>query len=326
MKKKMAVIGFGFMGVVHAKNILLNETLELCAIIDNRKNIFDGIEKTGNSGSLDLPVERLKQVPVYKSLEECVAKDKPDAVSICVPLFMHYELAKKALTLDLDVLLEKPFCPEIEQCQELIDLANEKNKILMVAHCIRFAPAWEFLADCIKDRRYGRLKLLSTTRMGGEPTWGVWQDEKIKKTCGGSLLDMLIHDIDFVNSCLGNSDDIKINLKSDEYWELCFGYNNDNTKVSIKGGFLHRHSVFASEYAATFECGSIRFNSLQPGVIHIGTDSGPELVNISGDLYSNELNYFSNCIESRKKPEKCMPHDSMKTIEICQKIRNSAPQ
>ena len=218
MKKKIAVIGFGFMGVVHAKNIIENDKLELCAIIDNRDDIFAGIGKTGNHGELELPVEKLKQVPVYKTLEECVEKEQPDAVSICVPLFLHYELTQKALNLGLDVLLEKPFCPEVSQCNDLINLAKEKDKILMVAHCIRFDPAWEFLSECIKDKRYGKLKMISTCRSCGEPTWGVWQDEKIKKTCGGALLDLLLHDIDFADSCLGTPSDIKVNFNVDDYW------------------------------------------------------------------------------------------------------------
>jgi predicted dehydrogenase len=320
MKKKIAVIGFGFMGVVHAQKILSSNNLELCAIVDRRENIFDGIEDTGNTGKLDLALERLKRTSVYKTLGECCQKEELDAVSICVPFFLHYELAKEALNLGLDVLLEKPFCPELKQCRELIDLAEEKKRILMVAHCIRFAPEWEFLADCIKDKRYGELKLLTATRMGGEPTWGVWQDEKIKKTCGGSLFDLLIHDIDFANYCLGKPEDIKLNLNTDEYWEFELKYKEKPAKISIKGGFLHRHTAFASECAATFEHGSIRFSSLQPEIIHIGTDAGAESINVKGDAYFAELEYFAKCIQIRSKPEKCLPEDSMQAIEVCQKI------
>ncbi len=321
MKKKIAVIGFGFMGVVHAKNIIENDKLELYAIIDNRDNIFEGIGKIGNHGEIGLPIEKLKQVPVFKTLEECVKKEQPDAVSICVPLFLHYEFAKKALNLGLDVLLEKPFCPTTEQCKELIDLAKEKNKILMVAHCVRFVPEWEFLSDCIKDERYGKLKMISTCRSCGEPTWGVWQDEEIKKTCGGALLDLLLHDIDFTDSCLGTPSDVKVNLNVDDYWEIELRYKDNPAPVSVKGGFLNRHTAFASEYIAAFDNGSIRFSSLEPGIIHIGTDAGPETVEVKGDGYANELDYFARCIEERKQPEKCLPEESQLAIEVHQKIK-----
>ncbi len=222
----------------------------------------------------------------------------------------------------LDILLEKPFCIELEQGRELMKLAEEKQRILMIAHCVRFAPEWEFLADCIKDKRYGELKLLATARMGGEPTWGVWQDPEIKKTCGGSLLDMLIHDIDFVYSCLGTPSEMKINLKCDEYWELGFNYDQNQKKISIKGGFLYKFTPFTSEYLATFDNASIRFSSLNPKTINIGTANGLESVSVDGDLYYNEMEYFADCIESRKKPERCLPEDSLKAIEFCRKIRD----
>lgn len=326
MKKKIAVVGFGFMGVVHAQNILSSTNLELCAIVDNKENIFDGIENTGNTGKLDLSVERLKTIAVYKTLEECCQKEKLDAVSICVPLFLHYELTKQALNLGLDVLLEKPFCPDLEQCQDLIDSAEEKKRILMVAHCIRFAPEWEFLADCIRNKPYGELKLLTTTRMGGEPTWGVWQDEKIKKTCGGSLLDLLIHDIDFANYCLDKPENIKLNLNTDEYWEFELQYKKEPAKISIKGGFLHCHTQFVSEYAATFKHGSIRSSTLEPGIIHVGTSAGAKVVKTKGNAYFTELEYFAKCIQARVQAQKCLPETSLQAVEVCQKIKQSSKE
>jgi predicted dehydrogenase len=322
MKKKIAIVGFGFMGVVHAKNILASDKFELCGIVDNREgNIFAGIESTGNSGELELPLEQLKKIPVYKTLKECADAQNPDAVSICVPLFLHYELAKESLELELDLLLEKPFCPEVWQCQELIDLAKEKKRVLMVAHCIRFAPEWQFLADCIKDKRYGELKLLTTTRMGGEPTWGVWKNEKIKKTCGGALLDLLIHDIDFANSCLGVPADINVNLNCNEYWEIGLKYPDNPAQISIRGGFLYRNTAFASDYAATFENGSIRYSTRLPGIINVGTDTSSENVQVSGDMYANELNYFANCIIGGKTAQDCLPETSLQTIEVCRKVK-----
>ena len=78
----------------------------------------------------------------------------------------------------------------------------------------------------------------------------------------GPLLDLLIHDIDFANSCLGCPEDVKLNMKIDEYWELGLKYPKSKAAVSVKGGFLHRNTAFASEYAATFEKGSVRASSL----------------------------------------------------------------
>ena len=322
--KKIIVVGLGFMGVTHAKNILSRPDLELCGIVDSRdQNIFNGMNNLGNAGKLDLPDARLKKVPVFTSIPECIAKTRPEAAVICTPLFLHYEMVRQCLEMGLDVLVEKPFCPELEQGRELIGLSRNKKLILMVGHCIRFCPPWEFLAQCIRDERYGKLRLLSTSRIAGEPTWGVWQDPEIKKTCGGAVFDLLIHDIDFANYSLGKLASMKTLLNRDDYWELSLVYDGNDAAVSIKGGFLHRHSPFMAEYAATFDHGSVSLCSLHPETIHIGTDKGPETVAAPGDAYLEELIYFTDCIGTRRQPSKCLPEDSLSAIAICRKVRES---
>ena len=133
---------------------------------------------------------------------------------------------------------------------------------------------------------------------------------------------MGFHWIDWtIMGALGKPEDVKLNLKVDEYWELGLKYPGSEAVVSVKGGFLHRHTAFASEYAATFEKGSVRASSLQPGIIHIGTDAGAEQVKVTGDAYARELEYFAGCIIDRNKPERCLPEESVNAIEACQEIR-----
>lgn len=319
--KKVAVVGFGFMGVIRAKDLVTSGTLDLCGIVDNRDgNIFAGLATTGHLGALELPVERFSRTPVFKTLEECVDRTRPEAVLICVPLLRHYELTKHALTLGLDVMLEKPFCPEPEQCRELIALAAEKKRILMVAHSLRFSPPYEMLAQCIRDQRHGSLRWLSTTRMGGEPTWGVWQQPEVKKTCGGALFDLLIHDLDFSNYCFGVPAAVKVNVHHDEYWEVALHYHHDAV-ISIKGGFLHRHTAFAADYAATFERGSLRFCTLQPETVHLGTDAGPQTIMAGGNAYGDELAYFAACLATRNWPQRCPPESALQAIELCRQVQ-----
>ncbi|MHB9138703.1 MAG: Gfo/Idh/MocA family protein [Victivallaceae bacterium] len=317
------IVGFGFMGQTHAINILKTQGMELCAIVDQTP--AEKLLKTpgGNFNTGLLDAKTISRIPFFNDTARCLEKIKPDAAIICLPMFLHYAVTRLCLEHGCHVLLEKPFCPEVEQCRDLIVLAEEKKHSLMVAHCIRFAPQYEFLAQCIRDERYGKLRWLSTSRMGGEPAWGVWQNPEIKKTCGGSLFDLLIHDLDFVNYCFGAATEFKINVHRDEYWEVSLQYNYE-AAISVKGGFLHRHTAFAAEYAATFERGSIRFSTLQPDIVHVGTDSGSQAVTVSGDGYCEELKYFAECIARRISPVRCLPESSMKAIELCHRIRDEA--
>ena len=99
---------------------------------------------------------------------------------------------------------------------------------------------------------------------------------------------------------------------------------NHEAAISIKGGFLHRNTPFAAEYAATFECASLRFCTLHPETIHLGTDDGHEEITISGDAYCNELKYFVECITQRVPPKLCLPESSLQAIELCRMIRAKA--
>ena len=84
--KRVAVIGFGFMGFVHAQNILKCKELELVAIIDKDKNaVANKVENPdGNFSTGETDVERLKQIPVYQSLKTCLEEMELDAVHVCV--------------------------------------------------------------------------------------------------------------------------------------------------------------------------------------------------------------------------------------------------
>ena len=320
--KRIAVVGFGFMGVTHARCILSTPGLELCGIVDARGRTALTSPTQGNLGPKQLPAELVGEVPFFENLGECAREQKLDAVSVCVPLHLHYQVVKEAFELGLDVLVEKPFCADSKQGAELIALASERDLILMVAHCVRFAPEWAYLADCVRESRFGKLKLLSMSRMGGAPNWGAWSDPKVAATCGGALMDLLIHDIDFANSILGIPAGYDVNFHTDEFWDLSLRYNGSSALVSVKGGFLHKNSPFSSECVAIFENASIRFSSMQPGLLHIGSEKGGlETMKLPGDAYAAEIAYFAQCIENRKPPLRCMPEESLLAVETCRKIR-----
>jgi predicted dehydrogenase len=319
--KRIAVVGFGFMGVTHARWILSTPGLELCGIVSSRGRPALTAPTQGNLGAQQLPADLGGEVPFFANLGECAREQKLDAVSICVPLHLHYQVVKQALELGLDVLVEKPFCADIKEGSELISLARECGLILMVAHCVRFAPEWAYLADCVRQSRFGKLKVLSLTRMGGVPNWGAWTDPKVAATCGGSLMDLLIHDIDFANSILGVPSRSAVNFHTDEFWDISLSYSDSPALVSVKGGFLHKNSPFSSECVAIFETASIRFSSMQPGLLYIGSEKrGLETMELPGDAYAAEIAYLAQCIEHRKQPLLCMPEESLLAVEICQKM------
>ena len=328
MKKlKVAVIGFGFMGVTHTKNILENSDLELVAIVDkNPENISKNLtEQAGNLSTGTFSHDKISDVHIYSSIEECLAKEKLDFCVIAVHTNFHYDFTKLALGAGVNVFLEKPFCLNVLEGEELIELAREKNLLLMVGHVVRFMAPYQKLKQWIGSGEFGQLNFLSLTRFSGVPAWGQWKEKQQDfGSSGGALFDLVVHDIDFVQWALGVPDSIQSTnlpgkLSTHDYINAMWKYNS-GIRAKIEGGnVFHAAFPFQAGFSANFENASIAFSSANPDSITVATDTETNIVAIddSMDGYAAEMDYFSHCLKNHVKPEKCMPESSLKAIEIC---------
>ncbi len=127
MKKlKCAVIGTGYLGKFHAEKYANLPDCELVAVVDINAETAKTIADKHSAQALT----------DYTSLLGNV-----EAVSIVVPTTLHYLVAKEFLNSGVHVLIEKPITTTVEQADELIAIAKEKNLILQVGHLERFNPA-----------------------------------------------------------------------------------------------------------------------------------------------------------------------------------------
>ncbi|MCF7861335.1 Gfo/Idh/MocA family oxidoreductase [Candidatus Woesearchaeota archaeon] len=114
------------------------------------------------------------------------------AVIISTPLTTHYEIAKASLTAGKHVLLEKAMVQTVEHAEELVKLASQKNRILMVGHIFRYSPVIDALKKMIHKNQIGRVRFMYSSRMGlmtPRPDCGV-------------IMDFATHDFDTMNYLL----------------------------------------------------------------------------------------------------------------------------
>jgi predicted dehydrogenase len=325
--KKVAVVGFGFMGMTHTLNILKIADLQLVAIVDKSPETIEKnlLAQSGNFSTGNIDPALLKSIRKYSDFDDCLLNEELDAVHICVHTELHYEMAKKALMHHKHVFLEKPFVLNIQQGEELIDLATEKGKILMVAHVVRFMPPYQKLKRWIDSKEFGELKFLALSRFSGIPGWGEWKEQQVKGTSGGALFDLNIHDIDFANYVLGVPSEIKGShlpggLSSNDYISAMWSYQAKNIHVKIEGGnTFHSNFPFQAGYMAQFEKASILFTSFKGDVIRIANDDTLTEVPAgdAGEGYYNEIEYFAQCITHNTQPAECMPASSLESIKLC---------
>jgi predicted dehydrogenase len=322
----VAVIGFGFMGITHALNILKNKKLSLRAIITRDTS---GIaaklnEQIGNFSSGEVDVNALLQVPVYRTLHECLRNEKIDAVQICVHTDMHYEMATEAIENGLHVFLEKPISIRLEEGKLLIAFAKDQKVKLMIGHVVRFMPPYLKLKEWIEKKEFGALKFISLTRFTGLPSWGQWKEKQQQfGSSGGALFDLIIHDIDFLHYVLGPPERIESvcypgALSMHDYIIAHWYYRN--LKAKIEGGnIFHSSFPFQAGFMAQFENASVIYSSLSPEFIQVCSDEKVSQVPAGNamDGFYNEIDYFASCIENDSEPLICTPASSLRTIELC---------
>lgn len=179
---KVGVIGVGHLGMHHAR-------------------VYSEILGTQLVGVVDINEERLHAVaePLgvapYTDLRRFLEQKKPDAVSIVVPTNMHFEIARIAMERGVHVLIEKPVTSSVDEAEQLLSLAVEKDLILQVGHIERFNSAVQHVRDVM-----GEPYFIQTRRMGPF-------SPRISDV--GVVLDLMIHDVDIILSMI-NSDLVSI--------------------------------------------------------------------------------------------------------------------
>ncbi|MGB9790953.1 MAG: Gfo/Idh/MocA family protein [Thermacetogeniaceae bacterium] len=103
-------------------------------------------------------------VAFYQDASEAIASDAP-AVAIATPAVTHYELTKKALLAGKDVFIEKPFTLSLAQAEELVSLAAEKGRLLMVGHLLLYQPAIKWIKEYIESGALGDVAFLCQERL-----------------------------------------------------------------------------------------------------------------------------------------------------------------
>jgi predicted dehydrogenase len=315
------------MGLTHAKYISRISGFKLTAIISRRypEQLLSDAERLNTELGIDVDLGGIEQVDFFSDLEAALATGHIDAATICLPIALHLSAARHCLEKGLHVLVEKPFCLDLQAGRELIDLAADRNRILMVAQHVRFHYAYAYLKECIDSKRLGQLKLLVLFRAGGRPSWGSWADEEVVQASGGPLFDLQIHDIDFCNWVFGKPDEIRTSLMKDQYLNTVLTYS-DNLEVCIQGGWVTSPMPYESFFIADFEGGCLKYSRSNPTVILEADGQSVQWIEIGKEKssYQGELEHFLALITGQEQTDVCTPRSCLNSVELCYRIRDSA--
>jgi UDP-2-acetamido-3-amino-2,3-dideoxy-glucuronate N-acetyltransferase len=149
-------------------------------------------------------------------------------VAIATPSDTHYELVKRALNADKDVFVEKPLTLNLKHGEELVELARQRERVLMVGHILQYHPAVIKLKDLIEQGELGKVEYIYSNRLNigklrieEDILWGfaphdnsvilmLVGDEPVSVGCfGGDYVSQGVHDVtlttlDFKNDVKGH--------------------------------------------------------------------------------------------------------------------------
>ncbi|MDE2338091.1 MAG: Gfo/Idh/MocA family oxidoreductase [Gammaproteobacteria bacterium] len=171
---KAAVIGVGYLGRFHAQKYAQSPRCRLEAVVDARAEAREQV-------AAELGTRPLAD---YREL-----LGKVDAVSVVTPTPAHFAIARDFLLAGAHVLVEKPITETPREARELIDLADRCGRVLQVGHLERFNSAILAAEPYLRSPRFVECHRLAPYKERG--------------TDVNVVLDLMIHDIDLVQTIVG---------------------------------------------------------------------------------------------------------------------------
>jgi predicted dehydrogenase len=286
-KIRAAVIGVGYLGRFHAQKYAQAGGCELVAVADPRPEAREAL-----AGEL-----KTRAVGDYREL-----LGEVDAVSVVTPTPAHFPIARDFLEAGVHVLVEKPITDTPAQARELIALAARARRILQVGHLERFNAAILAAEPYLHSPRFVECHRLAPYRERG--------------TDVNVVLDLMIHDIDIVQTIVGapitTIDAVGTPVFSEEI-------DIANARIRFASGCVanataSRVSLKTERKMRIFEDDAYLSLDLQQKIVTLirkraaGDAPGPLPVTIEeqslepGDALKAEIDSFLECIRTGRPP------------------------
>lgn len=300
----VGIVGLGFMGRTHVAAYegarRDGYPCRLVAVCDRSPERRAG--RLGAEGTRGLAREDAlfdpQAVAAYADVEEILADPVVELLSICTYTDTHAELAVRALEAGKHVLVEKPLARTSAEARR-VRLASESARgLCMPAMCMRFWPGWSWLRETARSGEFGAVRSATFTRVGSPPGWsGDFYADFARS--GGALLDLHVHDVDFVYWCFGPPDEV-VSTGSLRHVTTIYRYTAGPEQVVAEGGWSAAPGApFRMRYRVEFERATAEFDLASRPALALHRGGGTEEVSLpAGDGYDGQIRHLVERIAS----------------------------
>jgi predicted dehydrogenase len=275
---------------------------------------------------------------IYSGYAELVRDDRLDAVIICLPTDLHEEATVKAAECGRHILCEKPMGLDAASARRMLQAAQAHGRILMIAHILRFWPQYARIKELIDAGEIGSVRSITACRLSKFPPWSDWFRDPARS--GGCLLDLQVHDVDFIHWILGHPQSVYtvgIQSPAGSWDHVHTTLTYPHAQACVEASSLMPESwpftasllVLGTEGALeyTFRVGAnIQERERASHFFRLykrdGTVSEPA-ASIE-DAFVAQLRYFVRCVAERQSPRLCPPEETCQVMQVMTASRQSA--
>jgi predicted dehydrogenase len=323
----IAVVGAGAWGKNHIRVFSEIPNVHLKYICDSDPSRLTKLQKSYTQTKMVEKLSPILQDPEIKG------------IVITSSAISHFPLAKESLLVGKDVLVEKPMALNVKDADELVRIAEEKSRILMVGHLLIYHPVVDLLKEMIASGELGKIHYIYTQRVN---LGVIRQDENALWSFAPhdlSVILELLNERPVVVSAHGESY-IQKNIEDVVFLSLHF---SDGKMANIHLSWLDPHKVrkitiVGSKKMVVFDDmeASEKLKIYDKGVGSLSYDSYGEYLSLRfGDItipnikmvepLRAEAEHFIRCIESKEKP-KTGGRDGLEVVKILVAAQQSLGQ
>ncbi len=318
----VGIIGMGHIGRLHFAAAQEVPDLHVSAVATSRPQALPGAQP---------------ELRVYPRYENLLRDRQLDAVLICLPTDLHEACAIEAAEHGFHVLCEKPMSLNAAAALRMVKAADHNGRILMVAQVLRFWPHYVRIRELIASGAIGAIRSITAHRLAKYPPWAEWFRDPARS--GGCLLDMQVHDVDFLHWVLGYPQQlyatgIRSRNRSWDHVFTTFVYRD--LKATTEASYLMPEAwPFAAGLRAVGTKGAIEY-SFRVGTNVEERDKASQGLWVYGqsgvvsepevsqeDPYIAELRHFAQCVSRREVSPICPPEESYQVMRLMTACRES---
>ncbi len=321
---KLAIAGMGYIGKVHYDASHKVEGARVVAAFTSRPDL---VRQHCDSS-----------VILYANFRDMLVESRPDAVIVSVPTYLHEEYVIEALAHGCHVLCEKPFALNRHTGEKMVAAKDRAKAVLMVAQVLRFWPQYVEIKRMIERGKMGSVKVVHAHRLGTTHAMGSWFLDPAKS--GGCLLDLQVHDVDYVYWLLGYPSEIRtVGIRSESG---CWDHVSTTLRcgpavATIEASFLMADSwpftcsVQVTGTRAVAEYGfrvsgnvSEREQAADELILYPAGSGATRVDTSREDMYVAQLKHFVECVKENRDSSVCPLQESLDVMSLMDASLQSA--